>query len=42
MPIVDPELVKVFGFWSALLGLKMLAMVPLTGRMRFSKKVFHC
>lgn len=35
---VQSELMKVFAFWSAVLVLKMMAMVPLTGRHRFAKK----
>ncbi|KAH0951114.1 hypothetical protein HN011_003330 [Eciton burchellii] len=37
---VNPELYKVFGFWSGVLALKLLAMVPLTARYRFGKKIF--
>lgn len=40
MPLISPALVNVFGFWGAVLGLKILAMSPLTGRYRFQKKIF--
>ncbi|KYN06612.1 PREDICTED: microsomal glutathione S-transferase 1-like [Cyphomyrmex costatus] len=40
MPAIDPEILKVFGFWSSILVLKLLAMVPLTARQRFRKNVF--
>ncbi|XP_077269793.1 microsomal glutathione S-transferase 1 [Temnothorax americanus] len=40
MSEINPELLKVFGFWGSILVLKMLAMVPLTGRQRFRKRVF--
>jgi len=34
------ELMKLFGFWSSILVIKMLAMPLLTGRQRFAKKIF--
>ncbi|RLU15994.1 hypothetical protein DMN91_011752 [Ooceraea biroi] len=40
MVAVNAELLKVFGFWGSVLVLKMLAMVPLTARQRFQKKIF--
>jgi len=36
---VNPELYKVFGFWGAVLALKVLAMAPLIARYRLEKKV---
>lgn len=39
MALIDPELMKLYGFWGSILALKLLAMVPLTGRQRFAKKV---
>ncbi|XP_051156094.1 microsomal glutathione S-transferase 1-like [Leptopilina boulardi] len=40
MTQIDLELMKVFGFWGAIVVLKLMAMVPLTARQRFRKKVF--
>ncbi|GAB1863360.1 glutathione transferase [Camponotus japonicus] len=37
---ISPELLQVFGFWSSILVLKLLAMLPLTVRQRFGKNVF--
>ncbi|KAG7198183.1 hypothetical protein KM043_005597 [Ampulex compressa] len=37
---VNPQLLKLFGFWGSVLILKVMAMVALTGRQRFGKKVF--
>ncbi|XP_043492199.1 microsomal glutathione S-transferase 1-like [Polistes fuscatus] len=37
---VNTEIMKVFGFWSSVLVLKMLAMVILTAFYRFKNKVF--
>ncbi|ETN64006.1 glutathione transferase, microsomal [Anopheles darlingi] len=37
---VDEEVFRTYVFWAAVLVVKMLAMSPLTGRQRFSKKVF--
>ncbi|XP_046751437.1 microsomal glutathione S-transferase 1-like [Diprion similis] len=37
---VDPEILSVFGFWSGLLALKVMAMSLLTARQRFRKQVF--
>ncbi|EFN63861.1 Microsomal glutathione S-transferase 1 [Camponotus floridanus] len=37
---ISPELFQVFGFWSSVLVLKLLAMLPLTVRQRFRKNVF--
>lgn len=37
---ISSELLQVFGFWGSVLVLKMLAMIPLTARQRFRKKVF--
>ncbi|XP_070151218.1 microsomal glutathione S-transferase 1 [Polyergus mexicanus] len=37
---ISSELLQVFGFWGSILVLKMLAMLPLTGRQRFRKKIF--
>ncbi|KAI4476927.1 hypothetical protein M0804_013107 [Polistes exclamans] len=37
---VNTEIMKVFGFWSSVLVLKMLAMMPLTARYRFQKQIF--
>lgn len=39
MAAINTEIMKVFGFWSSVLVLKMLAMVVLTARYRFTKKV---
>lgn len=39
MADINPELLKVFGFWGSILLLKLLAMVPLTVRQRFRKQV---
>lgn len=41
MVSINPALMKVFGFWGAILVIKLLAMVPLTARQRFRKKVFY-
>lgn len=40
MAAINTEIMKVFGFWSSVLVLKMLAMSMLTARQRFRKKVF--
>ncbi|XP_035717778.1 microsomal glutathione S-transferase 1-like [Vespa mandarinia] len=40
MAAINTEIMKVFGFWSSVLVLKMLAMVILTARYRFTKKIF--
>ncbi|XP_046827302.1 microsomal glutathione S-transferase 1-like [Vespa velutina] len=40
MAAINTEIMKVFGFWSSVLVLKMLAMVILTTRYRFTKKIF--
>ncbi|XP_043284765.1 microsomal glutathione S-transferase 1-like [Venturia canescens] len=40
MEVPTENLMKVFTFWSAVLVLKLLAMVPLTGRYRFGKRIF--
>ncbi|EFN78872.1 microsomal glutathione S-transferase 1 [Harpegnathos saltator] len=40
MANINPEILKVFGFWGSILVLKMLAMIPLTARQRFRKQVF--
>jgi glutathione S-transferase len=37
---ISPEALQAFGFWSSILVIKVLAMVPLTGRQRFRKNVF--
>ncbi|XP_029680581.1 microsomal glutathione S-transferase 1 [Formica exsecta] len=37
---ISSELLQVFGFWGSVLVLKMLAIVPLTARQRFRKKIF--
>ncbi|KZC04399.1 PREDICTED: microsomal glutathione S-transferase 1-like [Dufourea novaeangliae] len=37
---IDSEAMKVFGFWGGILALKLFAMVVLTARYRFQKKVF--
>ncbi|XP_029163891.1 microsomal glutathione S-transferase 1 [Nylanderia fulva] len=37
---INPEALKVFGFWGSILVLKLLAMSPLTARQRFRKKAF--
>ncbi|KYN09411.1 PREDICTED: microsomal glutathione S-transferase 1-like [Trachymyrmex cornetzi] len=39
MSEINPEVLKVFGFWSSILVLKMLAMVPLTARQRYRKHI---
>jgi len=39
MPEINPEVLKVFGFWSSILLLKLLAMMPLTARQRIKKNV---
>ncbi|KAJ8664363.1 hypothetical protein QAD02_006025 [Eretmocerus hayati] len=36
----DADLLKIFGFWTGILTLKLLAMSLLTARQRFRKKVF--
>ncbi|XP_033215110.1 microsomal glutathione S-transferase 1-like [Belonocnema kinseyi] len=40
MPVINPALVNVFGFWGSVVILKLLAMIPLTARQRFRKRVF--
>lgn len=35
----NAEIMRVFGFWTGVLTLKLLAMSLLTARMRFKKKV---
>ncbi|XP_032664043.1 microsomal glutathione S-transferase 1-like isoform X2 [Odontomachus brunneus] len=40
MTDINPEILKVFGFWGSILVLKLLAMVPLTVRQRYRKQVF--
>ncbi|XP_050450384.1 microsomal glutathione S-transferase 1 [Cataglyphis hispanica] len=40
MAEISSELLQIFGFWGSILVLKMLAMLPLTVRQRFRKKVF--
>ncbi|XP_054000123.1 microsomal glutathione S-transferase 1-like [Hylaeus anthracinus] len=37
---INPELLKIFGFWGSILALKLVAMIPLTARYRFQKKIF--
>ncbi|XP_014608043.1 PREDICTED: microsomal glutathione S-transferase 1-like [Polistes canadensis] len=37
---VNTEIMKVFVFWSSVLVLKMLAMMPLTAHYRFKKQIF--
>ncbi|XP_076237484.1 microsomal glutathione S-transferase 1 [Calliopsis andreniformis] len=37
---INPELFKTFAFWTSIIGLKVLAMAPLTTRQRFRKQVF--
>ncbi|XP_029054827.1 microsomal glutathione S-transferase 1-like [Osmia bicornis bicornis] len=39
-PIINPELLKIYCFWGSILAIKLLAMVPLTARQRYAKKVF--
>ncbi|XP_012062588.1 PREDICTED: microsomal glutathione S-transferase 1-like [Atta cephalotes] len=39
MSEINPEVLKVFGFWSSILVLKMLMMVLLTARQRLRKHV---
>lgn len=39
MAVIRDDLLKEFGFWSAVLVLKILMMAVLTARQRFSKKV---
>ncbi|CAL7937029.1 unnamed protein product [Xylocopa violacea] len=39
-PLIEPELVKSFGFWGSVLALKLIAMAPLTARYRIKNKVF--
>ncbi|XP_011158662.1 microsomal glutathione S-transferase 1 [Solenopsis invicta] len=40
MSEINPEVLKVFGFWGSILVLKVMAMAPLTARQRFRKRVF--
>ncbi|XP_014476790.1 PREDICTED: microsomal glutathione S-transferase 1-like [Dinoponera quadriceps] len=40
MTNINPETLKVFGFWGSILVLKVLAMSPLTARQRFAKQIF--
>ncbi|XP_032664041.1 microsomal glutathione S-transferase 1-like isoform X1 [Odontomachus brunneus] len=40
MTDINPEILKVFGFWGSILVLKLLAMPPLTVRQRYRKQVF--
>ncbi|XP_011637610.1 microsomal glutathione S-transferase 1-like [Pogonomyrmex barbatus] len=40
MPDINPEVLNSFGFWGSILVLKLLAMMPLTARLRFRKKIF--
>ncbi|NP_001165930.1 microsomal gluathione S-transferase 1 [Nasonia vitripennis] len=40
MVVQNEEIVRIFGFWTGVLTLKLLAMSILTARMRFKKKVF--
>ncbi|KYQ53245.1 Microsomal glutathione S-transferase 1 [Trachymyrmex zeteki] len=40
MPEINPEVLKVFGFWGSILVLKLLAMTPLTARQRIRKNAF--
>ncbi|XP_008554601.1 microsomal glutathione S-transferase 1 [Microplitis demolitor] len=40
MAVIRDDLLKEFGFWSAVLVLKILMMAVLTARQRFSKKAF--
>ncbi|XP_011864701.1 PREDICTED: microsomal glutathione S-transferase 1-like [Vollenhovia emeryi] len=40
MSEIDPEVLKVFGFWGSILVVKLMAMAPLTARQRFRKHVF--
>ncbi|XP_012260668.2 microsomal glutathione S-transferase 1-like [Athalia rosae] len=37
---IDPESLRVFGFWGAILVLKVLALAPLTARQRLQKQIF--
>ncbi|CAK9804849.1 Prostaglandin E synthase [Anthophora quadrimaculata] len=38
--LVDPELLRTFAFWGSILCLKVVAVVALTGRLRFKKQIF--
>ncbi|XP_012522736.2 microsomal glutathione S-transferase 1 [Monomorium pharaonis] len=40
MTEINPEVLKVFGFWGSILALKLMAMVLLTARQRMQKRVF--
>ncbi|KZC04398.1 Microsomal glutathione S-transferase 1 [Dufourea novaeangliae] len=40
MPSIDPDLFKIYGFWGSVLALKLVGMIPLIARYRFSKKIF--
>ncbi|KYN19449.1 PREDICTED: microsomal glutathione S-transferase 1-like [Trachymyrmex cornetzi] len=40
MPEINPEVLKVFGFWGSILVLKLLVMMPLTARQRIRKNAF--
>ncbi|XP_003701454.1 microsomal glutathione S-transferase 1 [Megachile rotundata] len=40
MPLIDPELFKIYCFWGSILALKLIVMVPLTARYRFTNMVF--
>ncbi|XP_076642052.1 microsomal glutathione S-transferase 1 [Halictus rubicundus] len=37
---IEPELFRIFGFWTAIVSLKMVAVVLMTIRYRFQKKIF--
>nr|XP_033323665.1 microsomal glutathione S-transferase 1-like [Megalopta genalis]XP_033323666.1 microsomal glutathione S-transferase 1-like [Megalopta genalis] len=37
---IEPELFRTFGFWSSVVCLKMVAVVLMTVRHRFQKKIF--
>ncbi|XP_043253522.1 microsomal glutathione S-transferase 1-like [Colletes gigas] len=40
MVTINPESFKVFAFWGSILALKLVGIVALTVRQRFSKKIF--
>lgn len=39
MIAINPDVLKVFGFWGSLLVIKVLTMMLLTGRQRYRKQV---
>ncbi|XP_076276131.1 microsomal glutathione S-transferase 1-like [Lasioglossum baleicum] len=37
---IEPEVFRIFGFWASIVSLKMVAVVFMTIRHRFSKRIF--